>query len=76
MLVFIKTISYICRILLFKGMIMNFFKNCGIFVLLIGELFLIIPFFMQNQTNGTLLTGWILIVIGFILYILINKKIR
>jgi hypothetical protein len=54
----------------------TFLKNCGILVLLIGELFLIIPFFMHNQTNGTLLTGWILVVVGFISYILINKKIR
>lgn len=54
----------------------GFLKNCGIFVLFIGELFLIVPFFTNNQTNKTLMTGWILIVAGFISYILINKKIR
>jgi hypothetical protein len=45
-------------------------------VLLIGELFLIIPFFMHNQTNEKLLAGLVLVITGFILYILINKKIR
>ena len=54
----------------------TFLKNCGIIVLIIGELFLIIPFFTKNQTNYTLLAGWILVLVGFILYLFINKKIR
>jgi len=51
-------------------------KSCGIFVLIVGELFLIIPFFIKRQTNTTLLTGWILVLSGFILYLILNKKIR
>jgi uncharacterized membrane protein HdeD (DUF308 family) len=51
-------------------------KNCGIVVLIVGELFLIVPFFTKSQTNTTLLTGWILILSGFILYLVLNKKIR
>jgi len=53
---------------------MSFLKNSGIIVLLIGAIILIVPFFMHNQTNTSLLVGWILIVVGFLLFILINKK--
>jgi uncharacterized membrane protein HdeD (DUF308 family) len=53
-----------------------FFKSCGIIVLIVGEIFLIIPFFTKCQTNATLLTGWILILAGFILHLALNKKIR
>jgi len=53
-----------------------FLKNCGIIVLIFGELFLIIPFFAKCQTNTTLLTGWILVLSGFVLFLLLNKKIR
>jgi len=45
-------------------------------VLTVGELFLIIPYFIRYQTNATLLIGWILIISGFILYLILNKKIR
>jgi len=51
-------------------------KNCGIIVLVFGEFFLIIPFFTGHQSNATLLTGWILILSGFVLYLVLNKKIR
>jgi hypothetical protein len=51
-------------------------KNCGIGVLLMGELFLIIPFFVENETNTTLAIGLTLIIVGFVLYIILNKKIR
>jgi hypothetical protein len=65
-------ILYLCR----KLQSMRFFlKNSGIFVLFTGILFLIIPFFLHFQTNRSLLTGWILIVLGFVLFILLNKKI-
>jgi hypothetical protein len=53
-----------------------FLKNCGIGVLLMGELFLIIPFFAENETNTTLAIGLTLIIAGFVLYIILNKKIR
>ena len=53
-----------------------FLKNLGILLVLIGAFFLIIPFFTRLQTNVSLLTGWLLIVIGFIIYIIINKRIK
>ncbi|MDR2692065.1 MAG: hypothetical protein LBB73_07220 [Dysgonamonadaceae bacterium] len=52
----------------------SFLKNCGIGVLLLGELFLIVPFFFQNESNTTLTAGLSLVIAGFILYIEINKK--
>jgi uncharacterized membrane protein HdeD (DUF308 family) len=52
-----------------------FFKNSGMLLLLIGILFLIVPFFLQLQTNTSLSTGWVMIVAGFILFIFLNKKI-
>jgi hypothetical protein len=51
-------------------------KNCGIFVLIVGELFLTIPFFTKSQNNITLLTGGALVIAGFLVHIAINKKIR
>jgi hypothetical protein len=51
-----------------------FLKNCGIGVLLMGELFLIIPFFLKIETNATLATGLSLVIAGFVLYAVINKK--
>jgi len=53
-----------------------FLKNCGILVMIIGELSLIIPFFTKSQSNTSLLSGLILILSGFILHLLLNKKIR
>ena len=49
-------------------------KNVGIFSVLLGALFLIILFFTGWQTNTTLLIGWLLIIIGFIAYILILRS--
>jgi len=58
-------------------MIMKFFlKNSGILLVLIGAFFLIVPFFTHLQTNVSLLTGWLLTVIGFVVYIIINKRIK
>lgn len=53
----------------------SFLKNSGILLILIGALFLIIPFFLHFQTNTSLFLGWIMIIVGFILFIVINKKI-
>jgi uncharacterized membrane protein HdeD (DUF308 family) len=53
-----------------------FLKNLGIFLVFLGALLLIVPFFTRLQTNQSLLWGWIFIVAGFICYIFINKKIR
>jgi drug/metabolite transporter (DMT)-like permease len=52
-----------------------FLKNVGIFLVFIGALILILPFFIHFQTNRSLLTGWLMIITGFISYIFINKKI-
>ena len=51
----------------------SFLKNCGIGVLLSGELCLIVPFFLKNETNATLATGLSLVIAGFVLYVGINK---
>ena len=53
-----------------------FLKNSGILLVLIGAFFLIIPFFTHLQTNISLLTGWLLMVIGLVAYIVINKLIK
>ncbi|MDR0864305.1 MAG: hypothetical protein LBO74_05155 [Candidatus Symbiothrix sp.] len=53
-----------------------FWKNGGIFLVLIGALVLIVPYFTYLQTNRSLLTGWLLIITGFVAYILLNKKIH
>jgi nicotinamide riboside transporter PnuC len=49
--------------------------NSGWILVLIGALVLTVPFFVPLlQSNTSLLTGWILIVVGFVAYILGNKK--
>lgn len=54
----------------------SFLKNSGTGVLLVGELFLIVPFFLKNETNATLATGLSLVIAGFVLYAGINKKLQ
>ena len=54
----------------------SFLKNLGIWVLVIGDLFLIVPFFLKNTTNTTLTMGLTLVITGFVLYVILNKKIR
>lgn len=61
--------------MLYFALMNTFLKYSGIFIQLIGVLFLVIPFFMKIQNNATLLTGWILVITGFLLYIIINKRI-
>jgi predicted membrane channel-forming protein YqfA (hemolysin III family) len=53
----------------------SFLKFLGVGIVLLGVAWLAIPFFTHLQTNTSLLTGWILIVAGFITYVIINKKI-
>ena len=50
-------------------------KNCGIWILLTGELFLIVPFFLKNETNLSLGTGLALVISGFVMYVALNRKI-
>jgi hypothetical protein len=52
-----------------------FLKNCGILLVLTGALLLIVPFFLHFQSNVSLFIAWTIIIIGFILYIVLNKKI-
>jgi len=61
---------------MFYFAVMNtFLKYSGIFIQLIGVSFLAIPYLGGFQNNTTLLVGWLLVVLGFILYIVINKRI-
>ena len=53
----------------------SFVKYSGILVQLIGVLCLIVPYFGKFQNNTTLLIGWLLIISGLVLYIVINKRI-
>lgn len=61
--------------MLYFAFMNTFLKYSGIFVQLIGVLLLVIPFFGNFQSNTTLIIAWLLIVSGFVLYILINKRI-
>ncbi|MDR1682934.1 MAG: hypothetical protein LBS25_06065 [Candidatus Symbiothrix sp.] len=54
----------------------SFLTNTGVFLVLLGVLFLITPFFTSLQTNGSLLTGWILVTVGMIVYTLTKKYIN
>jgi hypothetical protein len=49
-------------------------RYSGLIVLLAGELFLIVPFLRNSRQNVSLLAGAILVVIGFFLFIVLNKK--
>jgi hypothetical protein len=62
--------------MLYFALMNTFLKYSGIFIQLIGVLFLAIPFFGKFQSNTTLLTGWVLVLLGFVLYIVINKRIH
>jgi putative flippase GtrA len=51
-------------------------KNAGIVLVGIGVLWLAIPFFAGLESNVSLLTGGVLVVAGFVVYIVINKFIQ
>lgn len=53
---------------------MNAAKYLGVLLMLVGVLFLAIPYFGGFESNGTLWTGLIIEIIGFIIHIVINKK--
>ncbi|GAD05712.1 hypothetical protein [Porphyromonas crevioricanis] len=48
-------------------------KILGIIVMLVGVLFLAVPYFMNTTSNVTLFAGLILVVLGFIAHIIINR---
>ncbi|MDR0768827.1 MAG: hypothetical protein LBE71_02835 [Dysgonamonadaceae bacterium] len=54
----------------------SFLKYSGIGILLLGELFLIVPFFLKNETNTTLSTGLSLVIAGFVLFVVISKRVE
>ncbi|MDY6121527.1 MAG: hypothetical protein SPI72_00350 [Porphyromonas sp.] len=49
-------------------------KLLGIIVMLLGVLFLAVPYFVSCVSNATLFTGLILVVLGFIAHIILNKR--
>jgi nicotinamide riboside transporter PnuC len=53
----------------------NLLKNLGILVVVIGVLLLIIPAFLNTTSNTTLGVAAILMVVGLIGHIMLNKYI-
>ncbi|WP_204244968.1 hypothetical protein [Parabacteroides sp. An277] len=49
-------------------------KNLGVIVLLIGVVILAVPAMTGGMTNAVLMTGLIVIVVGYLSHIFINKK--
>lgn len=49
-------------------------KYLGVIIVLIGVLYLAIPFFLKLQTNKSLLIGLALVIVGFITYIILYKR--
>lgn len=52
----------------------TFGKYLGVLVQIIGVLVLAIPFFMGNSSNASLLTGTILVILGFLLHIFLGRR--
>ena len=51
-------------------------KNLGVLVLIIGVALLAVPFLTGGMTNGILLTGLGLIILGYLGHIAINKRVE
>lgn len=49
-------------------------KNLGVIVLLIGVVILAVPAMTGGMTNAVLMTGLIVIVVGYLGHIFLNKK--
>ncbi len=54
----------------------EFIKNLGVIVLLIGVVILAVPALTGGMTNAILLTGLVVIVIGYLSHIIINKRVE
>ncbi len=55
----------------------NILKYLGVFIVIAGVAFLAVPAFMSNgSTNMTLGVGGILMVLGLIVHIILNKFIK
>ncbi len=53
----------------------EFLKYLGVVIEIIGALILIIPAFAKTSTNASMLTAGILLVVGLITQIVINKVV-
>lgn len=51
-------------------------KYLGVIIAIIGVAILAIPQFMGTTTNATLMTGLVVIILGIVSFILINKGIQ
>jgi uncharacterized membrane protein HdeD (DUF308 family) len=51
-------------------------KYLGVFVLLIGVAILAVPTITHNLSNSTLLVGLVVILIGYLGHIFLNKKVE
>lgn len=51
-------------------------KYLGVIIAIIGVAILAIPQFMGTTTNATLMTGLVVIILGILSFILINKRIQ
>ncbi len=51
-------------------------KNLGVIVLLVGVVILAVPALTGGMTNAILLTGLVVIVIGYLSHIIINKHVE
>ena len=51
-------------------------KNLGVIILLIGLAILAVPAFTGSTSNTTLMAGLIVIIIGYIGHIVINKRVE
>ncbi len=49
-------------------------KNLGVIILLIGVIILVVPSFQEGASNAVLITGLVVIIIGYIAHIFFNKK--
>lgn len=52
----------------------NLLKYIGSLILFIGVLIIAIPEFMHQSSNTSLITGLILVIVGFVLHIVLNRK--
>lgn len=53
----------------------SFLKYLGILVVVIGVLLLVIPAFLNSTSNTTLATAGVLMVVGLLAHIVINKYV-
>jgi hypothetical protein len=58
------------------GQMKSLIKKAGFILILIGVFFLITSYVTHLETNASLLTGWILITAGIIVYTVIKKYLN